>query len=762
MSYRTNKDQDFLDKVKGLQEEIVESRREFFKQVGKGAAATAVATTAMHMGVRPYMKPTVADAAAQAAPSYGTYLDAAAQGGWKSLFSIRPNYTFMNVGTTGSLPNEVLNRMEEWYNEVSETCAAYASNAKYLVETSKGFGYCKPDELIYTWTTSDGMNRLVYGQDWAKDDVMMTTNMEHIGGLGPIYGMENLFGIKAAPKPNYRWVDANTGAPVAGLNGADGFATNTKQNDAAVAGAVLVAVQQEDSAGGIVQKSPIVFCPTGVRRDFVGSYATNGYGVAPYFNYKAAVDANIANAAEGTAKRNFDDFQFEDDFIANNRAVNKLPLKSEMTQVAAGLNTGGKLKSFMWSSPPYLTGIRFPDKQMCNFTDTLNGGLVRTTIDNAHVPGMINVNFHDQGVDFAAGSGHKWQCGPGQSGMGYIRNGVKGQEAWTLSAGGETRTGTSAAYSTTKPLPKFWVQNHSYRRAGFAMAGGKRDNTFFVGDSIMQIGNNSIPINRAVYETHMLWNKIGRQKIEDYVVYVAQRLRMHLLNAPMFAGMKQWAAGGRAGAIAAGYDYDNLGQVYGLQNGVCAMGIDPRTNVKAGFNVRNAGADWDAYAAANGYTMQDLLDPEGNRADFPTASKCGLTGWNPWIYTTVTGTNGTAEANAYAADYNRPLTFAEASAENARSGGRLLSRLSDNYGIFTRNTRVPNQVHFNQPAAGVNFRTVYSLNNEGNFGTNNSSTPLRWSTHLFHTVDEIDNVGKLFSMENLTKDKVLADILTVR
>ena len=759
MSYRTNKDQDFLDKVNSLQEDIMETRREFFKQVGKGAVATAVATTAMHMGVRPYMKPLVSEAAA--VPSYGTYTDALAQGGWKNAFSIKPNYTYMNIGTTGSLPIQVLNQFEEWYNEVSETCAAYASNTRYQVETVRGDNFgCKPDELIYSWTTSDGMNKLVYGQDWQNGDVVMTTNMEHIGGLGPMYGMENLFGVKAAPKTVLRWVDANTGATIAALNN-NGVARNPKQNDAATVGAVLVAVQQEVVGGVVTQISPVVFAPTGIRRTMVAGYGTDGYGVPGYFNYTQALADWNAPGNLGSNKETFDDFWFEEDYIAANRATNGLPFKNELEQVTNKLNAGGKLRSFVFSSPPYLTGVRFPEKQTCNLLDTLAGNMIRTTLDGAHMPGMLNINLHDMGCDFFAGSGHKWQCGPGQTGLAYIRNGVRGQEGWTLAAGGETRTGTSKAYSTAKALPKFWVQNHSYRRAGYPMAAGKRDNTFNAGDAIMQIGNNSIPMNRAVYETHMLWNTIGRQKIEDYVVYIAQRLRKHLLNAPMFAGLKQWAAGGKAGAIAAGYDYGTM-PVFGNQNGVHGLGVDPRIRVKAGFDTNTCpNDDWDAFAEGNGYAMADLLDPGTHRDTFPTASKCGLTPWNPWIYTTVTDSTAAVVNNAFASDYNRPLTFEQSSAENTRSGARLLGRLSDTYGVFTRNTRVPNQIHFNAPVAGVNTTTIYALNNEPNFGVNGASTPLRWSTHLFHTVEEIDKVGSIFTMENMVKDQELANIMTV-
>jgi isopenicillin-N epimerase len=66
-------------------------------------------------------------------------------------------------------------------------------------------------------------------------------------------------------------------------------------------------------------------------------------------------------------------------------------------------------KAICFSSPPYLTGIRLPEKMLCQWAASI--GRI-SIIDGAHGPGMLNLNFHDIGCDFYAGSGHKWQCGP--------------------------------------------------------------------------------------------------------------------------------------------------------------------------------------------------------------------------------------------------------------------------------------------------------------------------------------------------------------
>jgi hypothetical protein len=167
---------------------------------------------------------------------------------------------------------------------------------------------------------------------------------------------------------------------------------------------------------------------------------------------------------------------------------------------------------------------------------------------------MINLNLHNVGVDFYAGSGHKWQCGPGQTGMAYIRNGVSGTPtAWTMAADGVTRSGNSPAYASTKPLPRFWVTSGTYITTASGTgggrtpwAGGNRSHTFDMANAMMTggaTGSNSTMISKAIAETHALWDAIGRTQIENYIVYLAQRLRTHFANAPMFTGLGELVAG---------------------------------------------------------------------------------------------------------------------------------------------------------------------------------------------------------------------------
>ena len=167
-------------------------------------------------------------------------------------------------------------------------------------------------------------------------------------------------------------------------------------------------------------------------------------------------------------------------------------------------------KAIVFSSPPYLTGIRMPEKALCQWA--ASAGYI-SIIDGAHGPGMLNLNFHDMGVDFYAGAGHKWQCGPGQTGVLYVRNGS-----------------TAGTYTNTTALTPFWpVDSNQYSLTpGATLNGGVRDPADNVGSLLMSIGNPSYPALRAFTECCGMWDNWGRQNIETYIVNLAQYLRSRL------------------------------------------------------------------------------------------------------------------------------------------------------------------------------------------------------------------------------------------
>jgi selenocysteine lyase/cysteine desulfurase len=190
-----------------------------------------------------------------------------------------------------------------------------------------------------------------------------------------------------------------------------------------------------------------------------------------------------------------------------------------------------RTRAIVFSSPPFLTGIRLPEKELCLWAASV--GLI-SVVDGAHLPGMIDIDLHDMGCDFFAGSGHKWQCGPGQTGIMYVRNnttpGAGQTYTKTVTTAGTQSTITLAGYSNTTPLPPFYptVSGGYTGVAGSALAGGVRDPEDNIGATLMSIGNPSYPSLRALQEVCQMWDEWGRKEIENYDLALAQYLRSRL------------------------------------------------------------------------------------------------------------------------------------------------------------------------------------------------------------------------------------------
>ena len=381
--------------------QITESRRSFFRQIGAGGLAAGGAGAVGGMG---------------AVGALMTPLEAMGYGGpYASAFIVDRSTTYMNIGTTGSTPREVLRNLNENNRELASDPRASYSTQEMRDTIAKGFG-ADPYELVMSFNTTDGMSKILNGVVLERGDEIITTNMEHPGGNSPM--------------------------------------------------------QITADRRGVVLKR--VNLPTN----------------------DAYSDAEV------------------------------------MRRFAALLTN--KTKAICFSSPPYLTGIRLPEKELCAWAAGL--GLI-SIIDGAHGPGMLNLNLHDMGVDFYAGAGHKWQCGPGQTGILYVRNNTSPAAPQTYTknvtlVGGIATTHTLPGYSNTTPLfPFFPTNSGAYTGvAGSTLAQGVRDPEDNVAAQLMSIGNPSYPALRALQECCTMWDEWGRQNIEDYIVALAQHLRYRLVS----------------------------------------------------------------------------------------------------------------------------------------------------------------------------------------------------------------------------------------
>lgn len=179
-------------------------------------------------------------------------------------------------------------------------------------------------------------------------------------------------------------------------------------------------------------------------------------------------------------------------------------------QIDQARRDGRNPKLIVFSSPTYVTGTLLPIRALA---DLAISERMYTLCDSAHGTGMLNLNCHELGIDFMAASGHKWQCGPGGTGVWYARNRV--DEINPL------------------PLAPFYpVRGQSYRAGGFAGepqgAGGARnyDTAAFNTPG----GNPNYPQLLAFVDCCNLWQQIGRQSIEDRIMAMSAHVRARIVN----------------------------------------------------------------------------------------------------------------------------------------------------------------------------------------------------------------------------------------
>jgi len=384
------------DRVEEAAERVRSGRREFMKLVGAGSAASFMAATSQ-LARAANADITGEDVASKAAGERSPYA---------SAWGFAPGLLYMQIGQTGATPKASVDSFYKNYQDIAATPQAYTFGQQgWLNQVAPGFG-ADPTEITFSFSTTDGLNRIVYGLDWAPGDELISTNNEESAGI---------------------------------------------------------------SVHGIL---------------------TDRYGVVVK---KANLPTNDA---------------YSDDEIFNRLTALKT----------------AKTKAILFSSIMYLTGTRLPEKRLCQWA-AANG--IISIVDGAHLPGMIAVDLHDMGCDFMSGAGHKWQCGPGQTGIMYVRNGFT-PNAYVRTIG--SATFNVKGYTNTTPLPKFWPANsQNYASGGTnALNKGLRDPAQNVGVFLQSVGNGSRPSQATLAEVCGLWDTWGRQNIQDYIVELAQYVRANI------------------------------------------------------------------------------------------------------------------------------------------------------------------------------------------------------------------------------------------
>jgi isopenicillin-N epimerase len=172
----------------------------------------------------------------------------------------------------------------------------------------------------------------------------------------------------------------------------------------------------------------------------------------------------------------------------------------------------GRTKALLFSHIPYKTGVRLPAKALCRLAR--DSGLI-SIVDGAHCPGMIELDFTAMGCDFYAASGHKWQCGPGATGILYIRN-----------------HGSN--------LPDLWPQNSSLYQLVAKPLDNDRSRIKDISSLFVLRGQENYPALQALLDACDLWEEIGRKRIEAYDCNLSSYLKKRIRttfgdSAPLFS-----------------------------------------------------------------------------------------------------------------------------------------------------------------------------------------------------------------------------------
>jgi L-cysteine/cystine lyase len=160
---------------------------------------------------------------------------------------------YLNTGTAGPLPRETARAMAEaeawelrtgradvnFYNDSLERKAEARASIAAVLGTD-------PKYIALTHGATEGMNVATWAVDWRAGDVVVTTSLEHAGGLGPLWAVRERLAV------DLRIADIANGAAGAGGEGArpDPSAVLAALDRAIVPGTRLVSLSHVTWATG--------------------------------------------------------------------------------------------------------------------------------------------------------------------------------------------------------------------------------------------------------------------------------------------------------------------------------------------------------------------------------------------------------------------------------------------------------------------------------------------------------------------------------
>ncbi|RBW43608.1 aminotransferase [Psychromonas sp. B3M02] len=369
-----------------IEDKAVSNERRHFLKVTSGIAAA---------GITAGLLPSTANAKNNH-QSYNARHNKSIWNKVKKQFVLDKNTTYMNVGTTGSMPSSVLknyyaNNLSVAENpwDMQDKFGEWPYTTEMSTSIAAGLG-ANADEIILSRNTTDGMCSILNGLQFESGDIILTTHHEHVAAESPLHVVSERYGVEVI----YLDIPVDTG------------------------------------------------------------------------------DENITEQ------------EFVDLFT---HAVSEY---------------SGRVRLITFSHITYKTGTRLPAKRICQEVAIPNE--IPTLIDGAHAIGMLDLDLHDIGCDFYAGSGHKWQCGPGATGILFVLNGAQRLDQYW------SDRDTS-----------LWFINSSLGHADYLGAQLQ----------LQYIGNDNYPAKQALADACAMWDEIGRDVIEERVLALSKRCKQQIKSA---------------------------------------------------------------------------------------------------------------------------------------------------------------------------------------------------------------------------------------
>lgn len=166
---------------------------------------------------------------------------------------------------------------------------------------------------------------------------------------------------------------------------------------------------------------------------------------------------------------------------------------------------GKRVRAVMWSAPSYKTGTMLP---IAELMEVVKKHELISIVDGAHLPGMMAYDYAALGMDFMAGAGHKWQCGPSSTGILVIRNKLRA--------------------SNPLPLPKWYpIHTNVYSRQARGDSGAA---SIDIAASATSCGSLHTPMFKSLVRACEMWDGIGRKKIETYDLALSAYLKERIVE----------------------------------------------------------------------------------------------------------------------------------------------------------------------------------------------------------------------------------------